>query len=106
MLITNMFSMAYITDFIIDVVQVNFCYERKLKTYANCPVPNHQVFNPFPNKPLFLRVRSTSLLKTVGKGEIVPNEQYLLFPQHFLLLRELSTIFIKFKIVVCNLVQF
>ena len=40
--------------------------------------------NPFPNKPLFLRVCSTSLENTVGKGEIARNEQFLLFPQCFL----------------------
>ena len=42
-------------------------------------------FNPFPNRPWFLRVCSTGLLKnTVGKGEIARNEQFLLFPQCFL----------------------
>ena len=41
-------------------------------------------FNPFPNKPWFLRVCSTSLENTVGKGEIAHNEQFLLFPQCFL----------------------
>ena len=41
--------------------------------------------NPFPNKPWFLRVCSTSLENTVGKGEIARNEQFLLFPQCFLL---------------------
>ena len=33
---------------------------------------------------LLLLVRSTSLLKTLGKGEIVRNKQFLLFPQCFL----------------------
>ena len=66
--------------------------------------------NPFPNKPGFLRVCSTSLLKTLwekekflvqhlGKGEIACNDQFLPF-------RELSTIFIKVEIVVCKLFQF
>ena len=41
-------------------------------------------FNLFPNKPWFLRVCITSLLKTLGKGEIARNEQFLLFPQCFL----------------------
>ena len=37
--------------------------------------------NPFPNKPWFSRVSSTSLFEnTVGKGEIARNEQFLLFP--------------------------
>ena len=40
--------------------------------------------NPFPNKPWFSRVCSTGLLKTLGKGEIARNEQFLLFPQCFL----------------------
>ena len=40
--------------------------------------------NPFPNKPWFLRVCRTSLLKTLGKGEIARSEQFLLFPQCFL----------------------
>ena len=34
--------------------------------------------------PGFLRVCSTSVLKTLGKGEIARNEQFLLFPQCFL----------------------
>ena len=40
--------------------------------------------NPFPNKPWFLHVCSISPLKTLGKGENAPNEQFLLFPQCFL----------------------
>ena len=41
--------------------------------------------NPFPNKPWFLRVCSTSLLKTMWEnGEIARHEQFLLFPQCFL----------------------
>ena len=40
--------------------------------------------NPFPNKPWFLHVCSTSLLKTVGKGDIARNKQFLLFPHCFL----------------------
>ena len=44
-----------------------------------------QLFNPFPNKPWFLRVWSTkSVENTVGKGEIARNEQFLLFLQFFL----------------------
>ena len=42
------------------------------------------LFNPFPNKPLLFRVCITSLLKTLGKGEIARNKQFLLFPQCFL----------------------
>ena len=42
------------------------------------------VFNPFPNKPWFLRVCSTGLLKTLRKEEIASNKQFLLFPECFL----------------------
>ena len=40
-----------------------------------------KVSNPFPNKPLYLCVCSTSLLKTLlEKGETACNKQFLLFP--------------------------
>ena len=43
-------------------------------------------FNPFPNKLWCLRVCSRSIFEnTVGKGEIARIEQFLLFPQCFLL---------------------
>ena len=63
------------------------------------PKQNTTIFNPFPDKPRFLRLYSTSLLKTlwekeellvtcfentVGKGEIARN-----------LFGELSAIFMK-----------
>ena len=41
-------------------------------------------FNPFPNKPWFLRLHYKAFENTVGKGEIARNEQFLLFPQCFL----------------------
>ena len=63
---------------------------------------NYRAFNPFPNKPLFLRVCSTSLFEnTVGKGEIACHEQFLLFAQCFL-----SAIFIKYEVGVCKVFQF
>ena len=50
--------------------------------------------NPFLNKPWFLRVCSTRLLKKLGKGEIARNEQFLLFPQCFLSFRRIFFHFI------------
>ena len=41
-----------------------------------------ELFNPFTNKPWFLRV--CTLLKTLEKGEIARDEQFLHFPQSFL----------------------
>ena len=48
--------------------------------------------NPFPNKPWFLRVYSTSLLKTLWEKE------KLLIRSVFYPFEELSVIFIKFEI--------
>ena len=46
---------------------------------------NETLINPFPNKPWFLCVCCTSLLKTLWEKEkIARNEQFLLFPQCFL----------------------
>ena len=65
----------------------------------------HTCIKPFPNKPRFLPVYSTSILKnTVEKEEIARNEQFHLFHSVFFPFRELSAIFIKFKIV-CKLFQ-
>ena len=45
--------------------------------------------NPLANKPWFLHVCSTSLLKTLwGKKEIVSNEQFYPFPVVFSILSE------------------
>ena len=51
------------------------------------------LFNPFPNKPWFLRVCNTSLLKAFSHSVFSP----------FI---EIVDIFIKFEIVVCKLFQF
>ena len=63
------------------------------------------LFNPFLNKPWFLRVCRTSLLKTLGKGEIARNKQFLLFLVFSTHLKN-SAIFITFEIAVCKLLQF
>ena len=66
-----------------------------------------QLVNPFSNRPLFLRVCYTSLLKTLSEKEklaVTSNFSY----SHSVLYTfgELSTIFIKLKIVFCKLFQF
>ena len=45
---------------------------------------NKIFLNNFQNQPVFLRVCSASLSKTLGGEEIARNEQFLLFPQCFL----------------------
>ena len=63
--------------------------------------------NPFPNKPWFLRVCSTSLLKTLWEKEkLLVTSNFSFSHSVFNLFKELSFIFIKFEIVVCKLFQF
>ena len=64
--------------------------------------PFFQQVNPFLNNPWFLCVCSTSLVNIVGKGVSAHIEQFLLFPQCFLPLGELSAIFIKFTLSSAN----
>ena len=64
-------------------------------------------FNPFPNKPWFLRVCSTRLLKTLWEKEkLLVTSNFSFSHSVFYPIFELSTIFIKFKIVVCKPFEF
>ena len=59
--------------------------------------------NPFPSKPWFLRVCSTSLLKTMGKKEkLLVMSNFSFFHTVFYPFEELSAIFIKFKLLFAN----
>ena len=65
------------------------------------------ILNPFPSKPLFLPVCSTSLLKTLlEKEKLLITSNFSFFSRVLYLFEEVSAIFIKFKIVVCKLFQF
>ena len=62
-------------------------------------------YNPFPNKPWFLRVCSTSLLKTLWKKkELLIMSNFSVYPSIFYPFGELAAIFIKFKIVFCKII--
>ena len=64
-------------------------------------------FNPFPNKPLFLRVCSTSLLKKLWEKEkLLVTSIFSSSHGVFYMFEELFSIFVKFEIVVCKLFQF
>ena len=59
-------------------------------------------FNPFPNKPWFLRVCSTSLLKTLWEKEkLLVTSNFSFSHSVFYKFVEHSAIFINFEIVVC-----
>ena len=63
--------------------------------------------NPFPNKPWFLRICSTTLLKTLWEKEkLLIMSNFSFSHSVFYPFRELSAIDIKFEIVVCKLYQF
>ena len=62
---------------------------------------------PFPNKPWFLHVCSTSLLKTLWEKEkLVVTSNFSFSYSVFYLFGELSAIFIDIEIVVCKLIWF
>ena len=66
-----------------------------------------QLINPFPNKPWFLRVCSTSLLKTLWEKEkLLVTSNFSFSHSVFYPFGKLSLIFIQFEIVVCRLFQF
>ena len=65
------------------------------------------LFNPFRNKPWFLCVCSTSLLKTLWEKEkLLVTSNFSFSHSVFYPFGELSGILIKFEIVVCKLFQF
>ena len=65
------------------------------------------LLDPFPNKPWFLHVFSTSLLKTLWEKEkLLVTSNFSFSHSVFYPFRVLSAIFVKFKIVVCKLLQF
>ena len=67
----------------------------------------HFLHCPFPNKPCFLRVCSTSLLKTLWEKEkLLVTSNFSFSHSVFYLCTELSAIILKSKIVVCKVFQF
>ena len=62
------------------------------------------MFSILPNKPWFLHVCSTSLLKTLGEKEkLLVTSNFSFSNSVFYPFGELSAIFIQFEIVFCKL---
>ena len=60
--------------------------------------------NPFPNKPWFLRVGNSSLLKTLWEKEkLIVTSNFSFSRSDFYPFGELFAIFIKFETVICTL---
>ena len=74
----------------------------------NLLLVNVLYINPFPNKPLFSRVCSTSLSKTLREKEklLVTRNFSFSYSVFYPFWRTFSAIFIKFQIIVCKLFQF
>ena len=65
---------------------------------------NPSFLNPFPYKPWFLRVCSASLLKTLREMEkLLVTSNFPISHSVFYPFGKLSTILIKFEIVICKL---
>ena len=65
------------------------------------------LLNRFPNKPLFLCICSTSLLKTLWEKEkLLVTGNFSFSHSVFYLFAEFPAIFMEFEIVVCKLFQF
>ena len=88
-------------------------YSPKKKTLNVVPLTFHQtvpfypfsnnVFNPFPNKPWFLSVCSTGLLKTLWEKEkLLLTSDFTFSHSVFYQYGELSAISIRFEIIVCK----
>ena len=75
----------------------SFLYPIKYRNY------HLSIIKPFPNKPWFLAVCSTSILKTPWEKEKLLLTNNFSF---FLSVGELSPILFKFKIVVCKHFEF
>ena len=72
-----------------------------------CGKKENLLFNPFPNKPWFLRVCSTSLLKTLWEKEkLLVMSNFSFSHSVFYPFGKLSAILINFEIVVCKFFQF
>ena len=70
-----------------------FTMEKKLSSHLFSKIG----INPFPNKPRFLRLCSTSLLKTLWeKKKLLVTSNFSFSHSVFYLFEEISAIFIKF----------
>ena len=75
--------------------------------YESNTLPRSHAGTLFPNKPWFLHVCSSSLLKTLWEKEkLLMMSNFSFSHNAFYPFGDLSAIFIKFKIVSCKLFQF
>ena len=95
------FTLYFSSASALKLAKANLFLFEKSKTLSKYKV------NPFPKKPWFLCVGSTSLLKTLWEKEkLLVTSNFSFSYNVFYLFGDLSAVFIKFEIVVCKLSQF
>ena len=83
------------------------CRIPKVGQYHFILSPHTPAFNSFPNTPLFLRACSASLLKILWEEEnLLITSNFSFSHNVFYPSGELSTIFLKYNIVICKLFHF
>ena len=88
------------------LVEIGFKFSQKFlqMNISHSKKSSRHHYRSFPKQALvFMCLQHTSFENTVGKGEIVCKEQFLLSHSVFYLFGELFAISIKFEIVVCKL---
>ena len=93
---------------ILSILRMLFrhCQPLQMEKVGSCVPRSCWMLNRFPNKPWFLHVCSTSLLKTLWEKEKLLVTSISSFSRSVLYrFGELSAIFIKFEIVICKLFQ-
>ena len=97
------FPTVFSKDLYFRHVKTRACFWKGSKTCGLAP--SHQI-NPFPDKPRFLRVCSTRLLKTLWEKEKLLVMSNFSFSHCFLPCLKNFVIFIRLVIVVCKHFQF
>ena len=98
-----MFDIAHCMQFNLHLK----CQRKRFELWSCAPRSTHKFLNPFPNKPWFLRVCSTSLLKTLWEKEkLLVTNNFSFSHSVFYTFGKLSAIFINFEIVVYKFFQF
>ena len=100
--------LSFLKQILIFKPQLICCLQMlSIRTSLNFVVWHWVDTEPFSKQALIFKcLHYNSFENTVEKGEIAHNEQFLLFPQHFLQIFKIFGIFIKFEIVVCKFFQF
>ena len=96
-----------IQDFSEHRIELLVAWPQKLCASLTDRASGKWKLSPFPNKPWFLRVCSTSLLKTLWEKEkLLVTSSFSFSRSVFFQFQKVCDIFIEFEITVCKLFQF